>query len=108
MITRIVKMYFKPEQTENFKLLFEEVKDLIAACEGCEGVKLVQDILVPEIFFTISYWRTLENLESYRNSDLFTATWSRTKAMFAGRPEAWSTIAVDSQQSSVDSGNTTE
>jgi quinol monooxygenase YgiN len=94
MITRLVKMHFKAEETTNFKILFVKVKELITSCEGCEGVKLMQDTHNPEIFFTISQWQSLKDLEGYRASALFADTWTKTKAMFKEKAQAWSTEEI--------------
>jgi heme-degrading monooxygenase HmoA len=94
MILRIVKMHFREECKEDFKTLFENTKDRIAACEGCREVKLVQSTRSPEQFFTLSKWDGHEDLERYRNSELFKTVWAQTKAMFASRAEAWSTEEV--------------
>jgi heme-degrading monooxygenase HmoA len=90
MITRIVKMIFRHEEIEPFKSLFHEVKSKINDFEGCQGVRLLEDISNPATLFTISIWQSPEHLEAYRNSELFSATWYKTKLKFAGKPEAWS------------------
>lgn len=90
MITRIVKMKFKESEKESFKTLFYQTKPLILSFPGCNNVKLLQDRLFPNIIFTLSNWNTHEDLESYRNSELFLSTWSVVKQMFDGKPEAWS------------------
>lgn len=96
MISRIVKMQFRTEEIDNFKSLFDSVKEKIAGFEGNRGVQLVQDIAIPEIFFTLSIWEHPQALENYRNSELFKDTWSKTKALFdEQRPEAWSTVVVN-------------
>ena len=96
MISRIVKMQFRTAEIDNFKSLFDSVKEKIAGFEGNRGVQLVQDIAMPEIFFTLSIWASSESLENYRNSELFINTWSKSKALFdEQRPEAWSTIVVN-------------
>lgn len=95
MISRIVKMQFRTTEIDNFKSLFESVKEKIAGFDGNHGVQLVQDHDKPEIFFTLSIWEHSQALENYRNSELFNDTWSKTKAMFDARPEAWSTIVVN-------------
>lgn len=90
MIKRIVKLHFDPEQVETFQALFEATKGQIRAFPGCEHLELLQDIHQPHLFFTLSYWSEEAALEQYRQSELFRATWEKTKALFAGRPEAWS------------------
>jgi len=42
------------------------------------------------VFFTYSYWEHPDFLEQYRNSDFFKGVWTKTKALFSEKPEAWS------------------
>lgn len=92
MLTRVVKMQFEPSFIEDFKIIFNEVKPLIANFEGCLGVKLLQHETASDIFFTISYWEDVMALENYRNSALFKNTWVKVKINFACKAEAWSLI----------------
>lgn len=94
MLIRIVKMTFREEETENFLRVFNERKHLIAAFDGCSGVELLRDISDPNIFFTYSKWQTVEQLNAYRNSELFNTVWSTVKKWFAGKPEAWSVESI--------------
>lgn len=91
MIVRIVKMTFQPEKVNDFLAVFEESKEKIRAFEGCEHLKLLRQTEDGNIFFTYSYWQAPEHLEAYRHSDLFKATWAKTKVLFEAKPEAWST-----------------
>ncbi|MFT7590774.1 MAG: heme-degrading monooxygenase HmoA, partial [bacterium] len=43
MITRIVKMSFRPEEAESFEALFESRKTLIAGSVGCHSVELLKE-----------------------------------------------------------------
>jgi heme-degrading monooxygenase HmoA len=90
MLKRIVKLTFKTEHIPTFQTLFEETKMNIRGFEGCRHLELWQDANDPRIFFTYSFWENEEHLEAYRHSDLFKATWSRTKILFDDRPQAWS------------------
>lgn len=90
MIKRFVKMTFKPEHVEDFKTLFHNTKEFIAAAEGCKHLELLQDSENECIFFTFSLWDDVSFLEQYRNSDLFLSVWAKTKVMFADKPHAWS------------------
>jgi quinol monooxygenase YgiN len=91
MIQRIVRMEFRVEEIDAFKALFVEIKDKIRSFEGCNSLKLLQDVNKPGIFFTYSIWNSEEDLNNYRNSELFGQVWKETKSKFAGRAEAWST-----------------
>ena len=91
MIVRIVKMHFRPDAVQEFLDIFERSCEQIRAFPGCEHLELWQDHYDRGIFFTHSRWQTLEQLNEYRDSELFAFVWPRTKALFAAKPEAWST-----------------
>jgi heme-degrading monooxygenase HmoA len=40
--------------------------------------------------FTVSIWESEDDLNAYRNSELFENTWAKTKVLFNDKPEAWS------------------
>jgi heme oxygenase (mycobilin-producing) len=94
MIVRIVKMTFEPSRVKDFLEIFDASKELIRSFEGCSHLKLLNDINTPGIFFTYSVWESEAHLDAYRNSGLFRSTWSRTKVLFAAKPEAWSVNSV--------------
>jgi heme-degrading monooxygenase HmoA len=92
MIVRIVKMEFKKEHVSDFKNLFDNKKEKIRAFPGCQYLELLQGTDAKEtIFMTYSHWKSPEDLENYRYSDLFKETWAETKAMFSKKAEAIST-----------------
>ncbi|MBL7775054.1 MAG: antibiotic biosynthesis monooxygenase [Saprospiraceae bacterium] len=96
MIKRIVKMTFHPETTELFiKQVFEPSKAAIRAFPGCQHMELLRSKKAPEVLFTLSYWDSEAALEAYRQSELFRATWAKTKALFAEHAEAWSVEVLD-------------
>lgn len=90
MFVRIVKLSFAEENIDVFKANFETVKHKIRTFEGCQLLELYQDKHNSNIFFTYSYWNTEEDLEQYRNSELFKGVWAKTKPLFNAKPEAWS------------------
>lgn len=90
MLTRLVKLTINEDKAGDFLRIFEESKAKILAFEGCRHLKLFSDKKYPNIFFTYSIWEDQTALNNYRNSDLFKDTWSRTKILFACKPEAWS------------------
>lgn len=89
MIKRIVKMEFRADKTEEFKLIFKNSCSKIKARKGCRHVELLQDVKNPCLFFTFSIWDDEEDLNAYRDSELFAGVWAATKALFSARPEAW-------------------
>ena len=90
MIIRIVQMSFGEEEIDTFTSLFEERKHLIRGFEGCLHLELWQDAHQPNVFFTYSKWENETYLDHYRFSEFFKDTWSKTKALFADKPRAWS------------------
>jgi quinol monooxygenase YgiN len=90
MLTRIVRMTFVPEKVSDFLLVFHENRDRIAGFDGCLHLELHHDADEPNVYFTISRWRSPKHLEKYRQSTLFSATWMRSKALFAEPAQAWS------------------
>ncbi len=96
MIQRIVKMTFRPEEVDNFLALFEEAKHKIRGREGCVGLTLLADIHQKNILFTYSFWQSEDDLNAYRDSELFASTWRDTKSKFASKAEAWS-VQVQSE-----------
>jgi quinol monooxygenase YgiN len=90
MLVRIVKMTFREDCIEVFKEFFEARKEQIRNFEGCTHLELWQDRLHLNIFFTYSYWASIDALDNYRHSTFFAETWQQTKQMFAAKPEACS------------------
>ena len=96
MIKRIVKMTFRPEAVQTFvDDVFEPSKSRIRAFPGCRHMELLRNISQPNVLFTLSYWDDEAALEAYRQSELFQTTWSKTKALFAEKAEAWSVEVID-------------
>jgi heme-degrading monooxygenase HmoA len=91
MITRIVKLTFKTEHIPKFKAIWNESKAKIAAFHGCHFVEMLQSVHPENICFTYSVWDNEEALNDYRHSELFKHTWAKTRVLFDGKPEAWST-----------------
>ena len=90
MITRIVRMQFRKGEREAFLEIFNTSKHRIRQFEGCQHLCLYNEAGLPEVFFTYSIWTSGAHLDAYRNSELFQATWSETKALFADKAQAWS------------------
>ena len=90
MFVRIVKMTFKPEKIDLFLEIFDVNKEKIRNSKGCNLLELYRDKQNTNIFFTYSYWNTEDDLENYRNSELFENVWSKTRILFYNKAEAWS------------------
>ncbi|AWA30778.1 antibiotic biosynthesis monooxygenase [Flavobacterium magnum] len=98
MIVRIVKMSFHEENIPAFRENFELMKEKIRNAPGNRFLELYQDRHNPCIFFTYSYWESDDDLENYRQSELFYDVWAFTKKLFNARPEAWSVDKLVSLQ----------
>jgi quinol monooxygenase YgiN len=96
MIKRIVKMTFREDAVETFREeVFEQSKALIRAFPGCRHMELLQQTGRPNVLCTLSVWDDETALNNYRESELFQNTWTRTKALFAHKAEAWSMVVID-------------
>ena len=91
---RIVKLTFKEELVPNFMEAFESTKESIRAFDGCVSMELLRDIKRPNVFFTYSHWEREEDLEKYRQSELFKGVWSTVKPLFEEKALAWSVEKV--------------
>ncbi len=90
MITRMVKMTFKADKTNDFDKIFDNSKEKIRSFEGCLYLELLKSKKDPNVYFTYSKWESEEKLDKYRASDLFILTWSNVKKLFKENPEAYS------------------
>jgi quinol monooxygenase YgiN len=95
MLKRIVRMTFREDATEAFLTIFNASRFRIRHFEGCHSLELLRDKHQPNVFVTLSVWQSEEHLNAYRDSELFKATWSATKALFLDKPMAFS---LDSEQ----------
>jgi len=92
MLVRIVKMTFIPDKVNDFVENFNTWKIQIRNMPGCSHLELLQDIQCTNVFFTYSYWNSENDLNNYRNSELFEKVWTKTKILFTAKPEAWSVL----------------
>jgi heme-degrading monooxygenase HmoA len=83
-------MKFREVEIESFQQLFEERKHKIRTWPGCLHLELWQDMNDKNLFFTYSHWESEAHLDNYRFSEFFKDTWSRTRVLFADKPDAWS------------------
>lgn len=97
MIVRIVKVTLTPGKRLDFINLFRQVRTKISDSKGCMHVEVLTDSDNPDVAFTISHWATSNDLERYRQSELFASTWPNAKKLFAAPAEAWSLCQDESQ-----------
>ena len=90
MLTRLVRMTFRPEETDAFLELWQINRRAIGTFPGCQQVQLLQDATNPAVFYTLSYWNGPDDLEAYRHSPLFARVWKATRALFAERAQTFS------------------
>ncbi len=90
MIIRIVKLSIVPAQIAQFKGEFDLVSGQIRNFHGCSHLELLEDINVPGLVFTYSYWEDEKSLQNYQASELFKSTWAKVKPLFNAKAEAWS------------------
>ena len=92
MIIRIVRMEFQPVHVDDFLAHFSTIKPLIRSFPGVQHVELHRDASQSNVFYTFSKWDGDDDLEAYRQSDLFKGAWSQAKKWFAGKPQAFSLL----------------
>lgn len=92
MITRIVRMEFVADLVPEFLALFHATKSQIRHFAGVQRLELHRDLSNPNVFYTYSVWDHEDSLEAYRKSALFRSVWSKTKALFAEQPQAFSLV----------------
>jgi hypothetical protein len=90
MITRIVRLEFRPEAVADFLQIFEATKEQIRAFPGILDLQLHRDTTLPHVYYTLSIWQDEAALHVYRDSALFRGVWPQTKALFGGPPQAFS------------------
>lgn len=98
MLIRTVRMTFKASEIENFLELFNSKKEKIRSFAGCTHLELWQDHHYENVFSTYSHWNGDEDLQNYRNSELFRDVWSKTKVLFSEKPIAhsyWQKIKLE-------------
>ncbi|MCB0792166.1 MAG: antibiotic biosynthesis monooxygenase [Flavobacteriales bacterium] len=94
MIVRLVRMTFRADGVDRFLQIFEDLRHRIIAMPGCQHLELLQDLDDPRVLTTYSHWRSPEDLERYRGSDLFASEWPAVKALFEFPAEAWSNSSL--------------
>lgn len=90
MIIRIVRMYFTSPGAEEFLQIFDHHKEAIRNFPGCSHLQLLRDPDDELCFTTLSHWQTEDDLERYRNSELFGQVWGQVKTLFSQRSQAFS------------------
>ena len=90
MIIRIVQMEFEEELVPSFLEIFAASRDRIRSFPGCTHLQLLQGESDSCVFFTYSHWEKEDDLDRYRNSDLFRGVWRNTRKLFRAPPRAWS------------------
>jgi heme-degrading monooxygenase HmoA len=81
-------MNFRATEIENFLRIFDQSKDQIRNMPGCSHLELWNSQTEATVFYTYSIWDSENDLNNYRNSELFQSVWPATKALFASKAEA--------------------
>ncbi len=87
-LVRLVTMTFRHETIPDFLDLFDGVSGQIRSQPGCKRLRLLRSLSDERVFTTYSVWDSEEDLNRYRSSPLFEATWERTRSWFEDRPVA--------------------
>ncbi|GAB3641649.1 putative quinol monooxygenase [Spirosoma arcticum] len=90
MLVRIVRMTFRDDALPDFHAIFDQSKHHIRAFPGNHHLELLADPGNPAVRMTYSLWNSADDLEAYRQSELFRTTWAATKVLFSEKPVAFS------------------
>jgi (4S)-4-hydroxy-5-phosphonooxypentane-2,3-dione isomerase len=91
MLIRIVKLTIHPDKIKEFTSIYEAHMEEIKNRKGCKKLELLQEKeRYSNVVMTYSYWQSEEDLEAYRDSELFLKVWKTVKPLFCAKPEAWS------------------
>lgn len=91
---RIVRLSFKEENEQDFLELFQQRKELIKDFPGCSSLSLLKDKNKEAVYYTYSIWNHEDNLEAYRDSELFQDTWKDVKKWFKEPAQAFSADTI--------------
>lgn len=94
-VLRIVRLEFSALHAQAFDDYFSTVRGNISAFEGCLELRHYRDAVLPNVFYTYSVWARAEDLEAYRKSEFFRATWKTVKPLFAAPAQAFSLVSPD-------------
>ena len=98
MLVRIVRMTFEEDKLPDFHALFDQSKHRIRAFPGNRHLELLRDPDNPGVRITYSLWDSADDLEVYRQSELFSTTWAATKVLFAEKAVAFSGEKIEDVQ----------
>jgi quinol monooxygenase YgiN len=86
-----VKLQFRETEIASFIRIFNENKLNVSNFNGCLGMRLLNDLQNPCIFYTYSQWESEDALNNYRKSTIFNTVWISIKPLFELPAEACST-----------------
>lgn len=88
MIVRIVNLKMRPDKVEVFLDIFEKHKKSIRNASGCKYLELLHGVHDKSRITTYSQWSSEQDLNNYRNSELFGIVWPAIKACLKAPAEA--------------------
>ena len=96
MITRIVRLTVKDDASkEAFRNIYQRRNPFKNGVKGCKAVNIMRDVMHKNIYYTVSQWDSVDDLEAYRKSDYFKETWPMVKAQLSQRAEAFSMTEIE-------------
>ena len=87
-----MKLQFRESEIATFIRIFNENKLNVSNFNGCLGMRLLNDLQNPSIFYTYSQWESEDALNNYRKSTIFNTVWISIKPLFELPAEACSTV----------------
>ena len=85
-----------PETEGHFIDIFNQIKNEIRSQTGCVSLELLRSSDKGGLcIWTISLWKSIDDLETYRASALFRKTWTEVKPLFADHAQAWTLTSIE-------------
>jgi quinol monooxygenase YgiN len=94
-LVRIVRLHFLPEKRKDFQNIFEYGRNVVLSSEGCESLELLCDQDNPNVYYTISKWKSEKHLNTYRASEEFRNYWPEIKSCLKEKAEVWNLMSIE-------------
>ena len=94
MIVRLVELFIQEDKLDLSRQMLSRVAPKVRQFSGCTKLRIIEDLHNPGHITTYSHWHSEDDLNAYRNSDVFKDFWREIKPLFAERARAWSSTTL--------------
>ena len=93
MLIRLVRLPASEASLPRLRAVLAEVMPTVRQQRGCTHLELLADHDQPTVLYTLSHWNSDNDLQRYRQSEIFAQVWPRLKAELGDRPSAVSLVS---------------